>query len=379
MALWACLGLLTLLQGCGGNPISNAKEIYDQSGRVHRIGGAVNASSCLTTQALLGKRDLKKIREFQRKKRPAEKSPACIGSANRGKRVNLRLRRDGAVYCPDHGSYKDGRAPLEEVQDDIRPPDSRPFDPDLDSLALMFFGAGLLSAMAAGYFSLQGGETADLIEALHAAETIPSKEAGHGYACVAGTITCKQVLLAPRLREPVVYYRYRQIEEWEQRNKNGHWIPFSRVLKEDVERVVFEIQDSSGCVTVQSGGAKIQGRKLFEAPVTAGDKDTGTGMGSSGSFMGSKYRKHRFIHEVYGVAVGDQALVIGESNRNANEEVFFQKGQEKSLPFIVAVGTRETLMTQQDEAAAIHTMLTWALGGLSLLFFVGGFLVPGSP
>lgn len=54
-------------------------------------------------------------------------------------------------------------------------------------------------------------------------------------------------LLAPRARSSVVFYLYRQLEEWEERQRrNVLWRQRVRVLKTESEAVPFLVRDAAG-------------------------------------------------------------------------------------------------------------------------------------
>jgi hypothetical protein len=370
---------LVCLAGCN-KYVRAAKAHEDAQGRI----GYVHRSNCGNGQDLIN-RALEEIhdddpyaldgveygsREFYRILERSGELPMVIPCMGGGKFVE---GPGGTVVCSKHGASKD----IDRTHPDAgRRERGEPRELTGEDLALISWGIGFLFLLAAGYNYTAGGDDVDLLEALkQTALTPPGSVSPNTYALVEGVADADEHLLSPRARTQVVMYVYRQIEEWQEQDKNKVWHTRSRVLKEETEMVPFVVRDESGgAVEVAPGGARIIGKSLLRDVVGASGSATSQGGGGFG--LAGKYRNHRYIHEVEGIEVGQPAVVIGPTAPGAMGGARFEAKEQEERPFVVSGRRRPELAQRAGEGAGVSTLLMYGFGVLAVIFLLAGFAIP---
>lgn len=277
----------------------------------------------------------------------------------------------GKVICSKHGDgdHLELTHPDAGRDDPVEPPDVHG-----EHLALASWGIGFLFLMAAGYNYTAGGDDADLVEALNETPTSPpGAVVPDTYAVVEGVAGCEENLLAPRVRTHVVFYRYLQLEEWQEQDKNKIWHTVTRTLKEETQIVPFVVEGKGGSVEVAAGGARLEGKRLLRDVIGASGSATNQGGGGFG--LTGKYRNHRYIHEVYGLEVGQPALVAGRTVAGADGGARFENCDSEERPYVVSARGRQDLTQRARDRAGVAGIFMWGFGVLAVVFLVGGFLV----
>lgn len=228
---------------------------------------------------------------------------------------------------------------------------------DIKNLARVLAIGALLGA---AYFYGAGGDDADLLETLAATPLTPIDDAGSGYVCVEGPVKARGDLLAPRLRMPVVFYRYVQTEEWEERRRNGPWMARSRLLKEESDRVEYTVGAGERAIVVRPGGATLEGRRLHEEGVPVGS-------GRESLTVGVEVRRHRYVHRVFGLETETTGTVLGSVSvePDGSRAIYDRRGG--GGPFVCAAGTRAKLIESKREDTQTSGMISAALGVLGVV------------
>lgn len=281
----------------------------------------------------------------------------------------------GGVECSVHGTAADidtsGPPPLPSAP---RVPTEVP-DLGGEDFALGCWGLGLVCLLVSGYNYTAGGDDEDLIEALRQTSlSQPGAVPANAYALVEGVAEADENLLAPRARTHVVFYVYRQLEEWQEQDKNKMWHTRTRVLKEETEVIPFRVRGEGGAVEVAAGGARLEGKRLLRDIVGASGSATSHGGGGLG--LTGKYRNHRYIHEVEGLEVGQPAVVIGPTAPCGEGGARFEARPQEERPYVVSARNRTELGQRAREGAGVTRLFMVGFGILAVIFLVAGFLIP---
>ena len=382
------------LTGC---PLLRLVQGVQQTGNAR---AAYSSQACFTYQRILTDAHAE-----LRQKEPQKAARLVVGSREWERYLDKKRYLALPMFCPDangdrvftladdrrtvicklHGSWKQAAAERAAAAASPSgglvvegPTGKRPLAPGEDPTPWILHGLGFLFTLLAGWQYLSGGEAEDQVDAMRATPVRPSTEiADRGYFSVEGRTALTaggEPLLAPRARTPVVFYLYRQLEEWEERHqKNVIWQQRVRVLKTESESVPFLVRDASGEVSVRAEGARLEGKRLAREQVAAGGSALPSGAGGMG--LGVEYRNHRYVHEVLGLEVGEAVYVMGPT-RGGEAGVCFTQDPQEERPFVVSGRPRGELLNMNRERSTISRMLFWTFGVVAALAFLGGFLVP---
>lgn len=392
------LGLLVLLllSGAGSQGCTESVEALQ---RTYEAKSIVNENHCRMSQQMLSladeefrAREPRKARRMQvgtrewlrylDQKRYLMMAVTCESVREGPGPVYYYRAPDGTIACKAHGplmkkearrmsEYKtEAEEAAEFVQDEV----------DAGRLGLWIMGFGALLGLGAAWFHLGAEEEEVLLDALRAHPDTPADQVRvGGIQAVWGQARTEEPLVAPRVREEVVYYEYLQYEEWETKTRNGNWVRSEKVHKEERVGVPFFVEDESGRVQVYPGGARLETTRLHkETKGIQGGGAGGVGGGSGMSLAGS-YRNHRHVHLVRGIPVGSRVLVLGEVGEGADSRPGFQRGEKKGEdgpPYLISTRTREEMIEKFHEQSAIRRMLVTTLGAFGVLLFLGGWFVP---
>ena len=385
----AALGLLLGAVVAGGctKYIRVARAHGDAQGRLDYV----QRSNCATNQKMLNKA----VADTR------DRDPYALDGVATGSREWYRaIARDlpMAMPCTGGGKYVDG--PGGEVvcslhgaasSIDMTHPDAGRTQPGRsgepgpppeiggEALALGSFGLGFVFLLVAGYNYTAGGDDVDLVEELREHPVTPPGQVTPGaYLLSEGVVDAEETLLAPRARTPVAFYVYRQLEEWQQQDKNKIWHTITRELKEEKEVVPFLLRGKGGVVEVAAGGARLVGKRLLRDIVGASGSNTSHGGGGLG--ITGKYRNHRYIHEVEGLEVGQEAVVIGSTVPGTDGQARFEKRPEEERPYVVSARSRQELLQRAKDSAGVSRLFMIGFGVLAVIFLGVGFLIPtGGP
>lgn len=240
------------------------------------------------------------------------------------------------------------------------------------------YGGAALALLAAGWQFLASGKDDELLEALDKVTPVPLKDASPGmYVAVKGRVTADDHLLAPRARERVVWYRYRQTEEWEVQNGDGAWIHQERVHSDDSEMVPFYLTEGSARVEVAPGKARVEARRLHREAVGAGGSMSDVGGRSAMPGTKGGYRGHKYVHEVHGVQHDTEVFVMGQVGEGLGGVPRIEAaGRGEGQPFLVSSRPPDELRQILEENTSAGSLLMVAFGLLGLVLGVAGAMVP---
>lgn len=239
-------------------------------------------------------------------------------------------------------------------------------------------GAGAVFGLLAAWNYAASGDDEDLVEAMEATPTSPASDVHpRGYYEVKGKVRAEGTLQAPRARDEVVFYVYRQLEEWEQQDRNQGWVKVSRLLKEETQTLPFWVEDPSGRVAVLPEGARLEGKRLTREVIGASGSSTDRGGGGLG--LGGQYRNHRYIHEVYGAMEFGTIYVLGPTDRGDDGAAVFRADSREERPFVISARTEEELAERKKESIGARRLYLAIFLLLSAACFAAAFWLPPMP
>ena len=187
------------------------------------------------------------------------------------------------------------------------------------------------------------------------------------YAEIKGSASCEQPLQAPEAGTACVYYSYHLKRRERRRDSSGrtryHW----RTIDSGSSRVPFTLADSTGKVTVDPDGAKIDDAPVVvDRYVQPGEKMTEgvlkTVLQASTMLTGG----HRQKIEVRAIPVGRQLYILGDVQHAAGDELRVAKGDNK---FLISTKSEEQLMRSLGRQRLLFNLFGAGaiIGGIILL------------
>lgn len=179
-----------------------------------------------------------------------------------------------------------------------------------------------------------------------------------GYYEVKGRVVCDDPVPLPDSDRPVVYYRRRVWERYEEeyRDKNGY--PQVRqvedLLSDECEYADFLVEDESGRIAVNPRGAQIDADVVLDE-IREAPPGTHPG-GSGGGPRGASVRRHQII----AIPVGNDLYVLGPTRiPSSGGPMLFHADKREDRPFILSVRSEEEQTAQHRAQANLLN-----LGGL---------------
>ena len=228
---------------------------------------------------------------------------------------------------------------------------------------MLYVIASILAAVGVTLI-LVGKSKSKLKSTMEQTQTTPIGQLAQGqYAEIKGSASCEQPLQAPEAGTSCVYYSYHLKRRERRRDSSGrtryHW----RTIDSGSSRVPFTLADSTGKVTVDPEGAKIDDAPVVvDRYIQPGEK---MGEGVLKSVLQASTMLtggHQQKMEVRAIPVGRELYILGDVQRGAGGELRVAKGDNKFL-----------ISTKSEE------QLTKSLGLKTLLFnlFGAGVIIVG--
>jgi hypothetical protein len=187
-----------------------------------------------------------------------------------------------------------------------------------------------------------------------------TSEIGRGgfrqYVSVAGRTRCGAPLVSELAQKECVYYAMNVEERYEESytetDSNGRTVQKTRTSSSTVASntrcAPFEVEDESGAIAVDADHAKVIAEKVVDKyePAHSGMASLSFG-GFSFNLGGSGGRRILGYHYTESIIpIGASVYVIGEAS-DAAGAAGIGKPQEKGKPFLVALGTRDTVVSSR--------------------------------
>lgn len=188
------------------------------------------------------------------------------------------------------------------------------------------------------------------------------------HAEINGVVACDQPLTAPYSDISCVYYSYK-LEERRRHRSGGRTTTSWRTIDSGVASMPFTVTDSSGSVTVNPEGAKMDAPVVVKGPVPAGDvtAQIPEGLPKMLLSLASKFGSLPRRVKVRAIGTGQSLYVLGDVRRTPDGRTEIAEGDNK---FFVSTKSEEQLLKSLGRISTVLYVLGVSFIGGAIALFI---------